>query len=56
MGDVNLDYESLKLMKKAGCVGIKFGVETIDETSLQNIKKFFIQKKKIEDFVKIVNV
>jgi radical SAM superfamily enzyme YgiQ (UPF0313 family) len=52
MGDVNLDYESLKLMKKAGCVGIKFGIETIDEISLQNTKKLFIQKKKVEDFVK----
>lgn len=52
MGDVNLDYESLKIMRKAGCVGIKFGVETIDEASLQNIKKFFIKKEKIEKFVK----
>jgi len=52
MGDVNLDYETLKIMKKAGCVGIKFGVETIDKTSLQNIKKFFIKKEKIENFVK----
>jgi radical SAM superfamily enzyme YgiQ (UPF0313 family) len=52
MGDVNLDYETLKIMKKAGCVGIKFGVETIDENSLQNIKKLFIRKEKIENFVK----
>lgn len=33
------DIDMLKLMKKAGCVQINFGVETGDENMLKNIKK-----------------
>ncbi len=34
-----VDYELLKLMKKAGCFSLLFGIESADETILKNIKK-----------------
>ncbi len=34
-----IDKELLKLMKRAGCISLLFGVESADETVLQNIKK-----------------
>lgn len=36
---VNLDYETMRIMKKAGCHLIIPGVESIDQTILNNIKK-----------------
>ena len=36
---VNLDYETMKLMKKAGCHLIIPGIESMDQTILNNIKK-----------------
>ncbi len=36
---VNLDYETMKLMKKAGCHLIIPGVESVNQTILNNIKK-----------------
>ncbi|MBN2054761.1 radical SAM protein [bacterium] len=39
MGDARTDYETLALMKRAGCHGLKFGVESADERILANIKK-----------------
>ena len=40
MGDaIFSDYEMLKMMKEAGCIGIKFGVESADPEILKQIKK-----------------
>ena len=39
MGDVRVDQTTLRVMKRAGLVGIKFGVETADTQNLTNIKK-----------------
>ena len=36
---VNLDYETMKLMKKAGCHLIIPGVESVNQTILNNIRK-----------------
>jgi len=36
---VTLSYDMLKRMKEAGCIGIKFGVESADENVLRKIKK-----------------
>lgn len=50
MGDVNLDLDTLQLMRKAGCVGVKFGIETIDLETLSHIGKGFVRVEKIEQF------
>lgn len=52
MGDINLNLETLELMKKAGCVGIKFGVETIDPETLRKMGKSFVSAEKAKQFVK----
>ena len=39
MADANLQENTLIKMKKAGCVAIKFGVESADPTILKNINK-----------------
>jgi len=52
MGDVNLDFDTLQLMRKAGCVGVKFGVETIDLETLSHIGKEFVMVEKIKQFRK----
>ncbi len=40
MGDAKVSYETLKIMRDAGCIGIKFGVESADPQILRNIRKF----------------
>ncbi|MEM5871811.1 MAG: radical SAM protein [Candidatus Aenigmatarchaeota archaeon] len=41
MGDTKVSFETLKKMKEAGCIGIKFGVESADPQILKNIRKQF---------------
>lgn len=48
---VNLDYETMVLMKKAGCKLIIPGIESGNQTILNNIKKG-ITIKQIEEYVK----
>ena len=52
MGDATLDYETLNQLSKAGCVGIKFGVETVSTSTLKKINKTFLDTDKISNFVK----
>lgn len=52
MGDITLDRETLMTMKKAGCVGLKFGVETVNTKTLAEIKKSFMNLDKVKQFVK----
>lgn len=51
MGDITLDYNTLSLMSKAGCVGVKFGVETVNTKILTEIKKIFMNLEKVKRFV-----
>ncbi len=39
MADAKLEEETIKLMKKAGCIALKFGVESANLTILKNINK-----------------
>jgi len=39
MADARTDFETLKLMKKSGCIGLKFGVETANPEMLKTIRK-----------------
>ena len=48
---VNLDYETMKIMKKAGCKLIIPGIESVDQTILNNIRKG-ITVQQIEDYIK----
>lgn len=52
MGDITLAHETLKLMARAGCVGLKFGVETVNTRTLADIKKSFMNLDKVKQFVK----
>jgi radical SAM superfamily enzyme YgiQ (UPF0313 family) len=52
MGDARLPLEVLKTMKDAGCVGIKFGVESASPKVLKEIKKSL----NIDDVVKFNKV
>ena len=52
MGDVTLDKGTLKLMAKSGCVGIKFGVETINLKSLKSVQKYFVNVNRVQKFVR----
>lgn len=53
MADMTLNHKTLKLMSKAGCVGLKFGVETVNEETIKKIGKHFVTTTRAEEFVKI---
>lgn len=48
---VNLDYETMRIMKKAGCKLIIPGIESVDQTILNNIRKG-ITVEQIEAYIK----
>lgn len=48
---VNLDYDTMKIMKKAGCKLIIPGIESVDQTILNNIRKG-ITVEQIENYIK----
>ena len=52
MADITIDMETLNFMSKSGCVGIKFGIETISNETLKTINKKFIDLRKAEKLVK----
>lgn len=52
MGDITLDFNTLSLMTKAGCVGVKFGVETVNARTLTDIRKIFMNLERVKQFVK----
>lgn len=46
----SLDFETLKLMKQAGCRLVVVGFESVDQAVLDNVKKG-INQSKVDDFV-----
>ncbi len=48
---VNLDFETMKIMKKAGCKLIIPGIESVDQTILNNIRKGTTVEQ-IENYIK----
>lgn len=50
MADITLDRESLELMANAGCIGVKFGVETVNSKTVSMIKKSFMNLEKVKQF------
>lgn len=50
MGDITLDQETLKQMSTAGCVGLKFGVESANATTLNAIRKHFVNAQRTKTF------
>jgi radical SAM superfamily enzyme YgiQ (UPF0313 family) len=51
MGDVTIDRETLKLLSRAGCVGIKFGVETFTQDVSKHVSKSFINVELVRKFM-----
>ena len=51
MADVKTDFETLKLMKKAGCYGVKFGVESAVPEILKLANKS-INLSQVKEFVR----
>ncbi|MFZ5955039.1 MAG: B12-binding domain-containing radical SAM protein [Nanoarchaeota archaeon] len=47
-----IDEKLLKLMKKAGCRSILYGIESLDQNILDNIKKGV----KVEDIIRIIKI
>ncbi len=39
MADARVDYDTLKLLRDSGCIGLKFGVETADPDIMRRINK-----------------
>ncbi|KFM22214.1 anaerobic magnesium-protoporphyrin IX monomethyl ester cyclase protein [Marine Group I thaumarchaeote SCGC AAA799-B03] len=52
MGDITVKDETLKLMEKAGCCGIKFGVDSVTPETLEAIHKGTVTTDKVTKFVK----
>lgn len=52
MGDITLDWETLKRLGESGCVGLKFGVETSNPATAKAIHKNFMNIEKVKTFVK----
>jgi len=52
MADAKLEEETLRAMKDAGCIAIKFGVETSDPKILENIQKHV----NLDDVKKVVKL
>ncbi|MGQ9514752.1 MAG: hypothetical protein ACUVTL_06860, partial [Thermoproteota archaeon] len=51
MGDVTLREDQLALMAKSGCIGLKFGVETFNSSTLNEIGKSFVEFDKVRKLV-----
>jgi len=51
MADANVDFDTLQLMRRAGCTGLKFGVETADPAGMQRINKN-LELARVSDFMK----
>jgi anaerobic magnesium-protoporphyrin IX monomethyl ester cyclase len=49
MADANIDFETMEWMKKSGCTGLKFGVETADPEIMKKINKK-LDLKKVKEF------
>jgi anaerobic magnesium-protoporphyrin IX monomethyl ester cyclase len=52
MVDARVDFQTMKLMKRAGCSGITIGAESADDNVLKQMEGKPINRKDIEFFVK----
>lgn len=55
MADARTDFETLELMKRSGCVGLKFGVESANTEILNAIQKP-LTLETVKKFVKFCNI
>ena len=54
MADMNACEETVRLMTEAGCLGVAFGVETVNREVLHRIGKPWVTKEKAVRFVKLL--
>ncbi len=52
MGDITIDQRTLEIMANAGCIGLKFGVESANGSTLEAIRKTWVTVDKVKRFVK----
>ncbi len=50
MGDITVKRENVRIMKKAGCIGMKFGVESISPETLGRMHKGIVTADKVYKF------
>ncbi len=53
MGSIHIDEKLMKLLVKAGAIGLKFGVESTNPETLKNINKAWVSEEKVRKFVKM---
>jgi radical SAM superfamily enzyme YgiQ (UPF0313 family) len=54
MADITISKENVHLMKKAGCIGLKFGVESADPAVLKQMHKGIISTEKTLAYRKLL--
>lgn len=53
MGDIHIPEKTLRKCASAGCIGLKFGIESINPKVLKSINKSWVRKGLVEKFVKL---
>ncbi|MFQ5710332.1 MAG: B12-binding domain-containing radical SAM protein [Candidatus Geothermarchaeales archaeon] len=51
MGSIYIDEDTLELVSKAGAIGLKFGVESINPVVLDSVNKKWIEQERVRKFV-----
>lgn len=54
MADITISHDNVRLMKRAGCIGLKFGVESADPAVLKQMHKGIISMDKTLTFRKFL--
>ena len=55
MADMNATVKTVKLMSENGCLGLAFGVESINPETLRSIHKLSVSKTKAQNFVQLLH-
>jgi radical SAM superfamily enzyme YgiQ (UPF0313 family) len=51
MADLTLDYDTLRMMRQAGCIALAFGIETVNPASIKRIHKGIVDLERAKRFV-----
>lgn len=53
MGSINIPEKIIEEASKAGCIGLKYGIESINTNVLDAINKKWIKKERVKEFTKL---